>query len=82
MILPGKNLQSDRALLTIGGEILAVLDQQSSVSAVWEGVQARRSKRESASPLPFDWFVLALSLLYAIQAIELHGDLLSKRSVA
>ncbi|MER8674589.1 ABC-three component system middle component 6 [Mesorhizobium sp. M0037] len=82
MILPGKNLQPDRALLTIGGDILAVLGQQSSVSGVWEAVQARRSKRANASPLPFDWFVLALSLLYAIQAIELHDDLLTKRSAA
>ena len=81
MILPGKNLQPDRALLTIGGEILAVLDQQSSVSKVWEAVRSSRSKRENATPMPFDWFILALSLLYAVRAIDLHGDLLSKRSV-
>ncbi|UAK24039.1 ABC-three component system middle component 6 [Sphingomonas nostoxanthinifaciens] len=82
MILPGKNLQSDRALLTIGGEILAVLDRESSVSTIWDAVRARRSKREDASPLPFDWFVLALSLLYAIQAIEPQGDLLRRQTIA
>ncbi|WP_405053598.1 ABC-three component system middle component 6 [Sphingobium sp. WCS2017Hpa-17] len=82
MILPTKNLQPDRALLTIGGEILAVLDHQSTVTSVWESVRSRRATRENASPLPFDWFVLALSLLYAIQAIDLDGDLLSKRSAA
>ncbi|MFT9380605.1 ABC-three component system middle component 6 [Gluconobacter sp. P5B12] len=82
MILPTKNLQPDRALLTIGGEILAALDERSSVSSVWETVRSRRAERENASPLPFDWFVLALSLLYAIRAIDLDGDLLSRRLAA
>lgn len=82
MILPGKHLQPDRALLTIGGEILTALDEEGTVSAVWEAVRARRSRRENASPLPFDWFILALSLLYAIGAIEQRGDLLSRRSAA
>jgi len=82
MILPTKNLQPERALLTIGGEILAVLGQRSSVSEIWEAVRSRRAKLENVSPLPFDWFILALSLLYAIKAIDLEGDLLIKRSAA
>lgn len=80
MILPTKNLHPDRALLTIGGEILAVLEQGSSVSSVWERVRTRRAECENAAPLPFDWFILALSLLYAIRAIDLDGDLLSRKS--
>lgn len=80
MILPGKHLKADRALLTIGGEILAVMDASTSVSAVWEQVRSLRSKREGASPLPFDWFILALSLLYAMGAIDLSEGLLIRRS--
>lgn len=79
MILPGKHLKPDRALLSVGGEILAVLGDGSTVSVLWEQVRALRSKREAASPLPYDWFLMALTLLYAINAIDIRGDLLTKR---
>ena len=74
MILPGKHIKQDRALITVGGDILSVLDEPMTVSIVWKKVQALRSTREDASPLPFDWFILALTLLYAISAIKHHGD--------
>jgi hypothetical protein len=80
MILPGKHLKADRALLTVGGEILTVMDKSASVSTVWERVRRLRSKREGASPLPFDWFILALSLLYAMGVIDLRDDMLIRRS--
>ena len=78
MILPGKHIQQDRALISVGGDILSVLEDQSTVSDVWEKVRALRGERENASLVPFDWFVLALSLLYAISAIELNGDQLRR----
>lgn len=74
MILPGKHLKPDRALLSVGGEILSVIGEGSTVSDLWARVQDLRSRRETVSPLPFDWFVLALSLLYAIGAIDQDGD--------
>jgi hypothetical protein len=74
MILPGKHLKPDRALLSVGGEILSVMGEGSTVSELWLQVQDLRSRRETVSPLPFDWFVLALSLLYAIGAIDQDGD--------
>ena len=80
MILPGKHLKPDRALLSIGGEILAVMGTHTTVSTLWDNVRALRAKREGISPLPFDWFLLALSLLFAIGAIDLDGDLLTKRT--
>jgi hypothetical protein len=79
MILPGKHLKADRALLTIGGEILAVMEPSTSVSSVWDRVRKLRSSRDGASPLPFDWFILALSLLYAMGAVELDNDVLVRR---
>jgi hypothetical protein len=45
-----------------------------TVSAVWQKVQVLRESREGASPLPFDWFVLALTLLYAISAVDRDED--------
>ena len=78
MILPGKHLKPDRALLSVGGEILSVISEGSTVSELWLRVQDLRSRRDTASPLPFDWFVLALSLLYATGAIDQDGDRLIK----
>lgn len=68
MILPGKHLRHDRAMLGVGAEILARLDQPRSVSELWEHVRATR--RPNTTPLTFDWFVLSLSFLYAISAVE------------
>lgn len=73
MILPGKHLRQDRALLSVGGDILSVLAGPAQVSELWDRVLRLRSAREGSSPLTFDWFVLALSLLYAMGAID-HAD--------
>jgi hypothetical protein len=77
MILPGKHIKQDRALIAVGGDILSVLDAPMSVSAVWKRVQVVRVTRENSSPLSFDWFILALTLLYAISAIDHDGDRIS-----
>jgi hypothetical protein len=74
MILPGKHLRQDRALISVGGDILTVLNAPMTVSAVWQKVQTLRASRERASPLPFDWFVLALTLLYTIYAVDRDED--------
>jgi hypothetical protein len=68
MILPGKHLRHDRAMLSIGADILAQLDQPRTVSELWE--QVRRSRAMESSLLTFDWFILSLSFLYAISAVE------------
>ena len=70
MILPGKHLRQDRALLTIGGEILSQLDEPRSVSELWERMRALRSASSYQVALSFDWFVLSLNLLYAINAVD------------
>lgn len=79
MILPGKHLKPNRALLAVGGEILTVMGETSTVSVLWDEVRVLRSKREDTSPLPFDWFLLALTLLYTISAIDMRGELLIKK---
>ena len=68
MILPGKHLKQDRALLGIGSDILSVLEQELTVSELWQRVQSSRSS--AARPISFDWFVLSLSFLYAIGAVR------------
>lgn len=71
MILPGKHILADRALISVGGDVLSVLDTGASVSEIWRRVRELRAARNDSSPLPFDWFVLALTLLYAISAVTM-----------
>jgi hypothetical protein len=74
VILPGKHIRADRSLVVIGGEILGELTEPRTVSEVWDLVRKARAGREHRSPLSYDWFVLALSLLYAMSAVRLDGD--------
>lgn len=76
MILPAKHLKQDRALLGIGHEILVQLDDERTVSEAWERLQIARGPR--ANPISFDWFVLALSFLYAIGAVTVEHGVLRK----
>lgn len=71
MILPGKHILPDRALISVGADVLSVLGSGATVSEIWRRVCQARSARQDASPLPFDWFVLALTLLFAISTIEI-----------
>lgn len=76
MILPGKHLSPHRAIVGVGAEILAQLDRPRDVSELWERVRASRAALQEASPISFDWFVLALTFLYAIKAIDESGGLM------
>ncbi|WP_309145397.1 ABC-three component system middle component 6 [Mesorhizobium sp. Mes31] len=68
MILPGKHLQYERALLGVGAEILSQLTDDCTVSEIWERV--RYARGPAAASLSFDWFILALTFLYTVAAIE------------
>lgn len=80
MILPTKYLPHDRALLSVGAEILAQLEEPRTVSELWECVREDRIKRTAATPLSFDWFVLALNLLYAAAAVDFRNDLVRRET--
>lgn len=77
MILPGKHIRSDRSLIVIGGEILQELAEPRTVSELWDLVRAGRKSRAESSQLTYDWFVLALTLLFGMSAIRYDGDRLS-----
>ena len=68
MILPTKGLAVDRALTSVGGDILRRLDRPKTVSRMWEEVSDRQSTLLKA--VSYDWFLLALDLLYLWGAIE------------
>ena len=72
MILPTKRIPEDRAMLAVGAEILLLLARPKTVSKVWEEIKQRRAANNATTPIPFDWFVLTLSYLFAISALDLR----------
>ena len=81
MILPTKYLPHDRALLSVGADILAQLKEPRTVSELWDCVHETRNSRAGAAPISFDWFILALNLLYAVTAVEYSNGVV-RREVA
>jgi hypothetical protein len=77
MILPSKHLSQSRALLGIGAEVLSQLDEPLAVSELWERVRAARASKADAAPLSFDWFVLALTFLHTIFAVEMSDGVIA-----
>ena len=75
MILPTKGVTASKALITVGGDILEILDDSSlSMSGLWLQLSERR-RPSAMTRISYDWFVLALDLLYALDTVELtdHG---------
>lgn len=77
MILPTKHMRTRRTLLGIGAEVIALLDEPKTVSRIWSELKASRGVHDLR--LSFDWFVLALDLLFSIGAVELSRGRLQLR---
>lgn len=77
MILPTKHIPPRRALLTLGAEILNVLDRPRTVSVLWDTVR-RRDEIAIHGRIGYHWFVLALDLLFLMNAIEYRGGTLHR----
>lgn len=74
MILPTKRLGVERAILTVGAEILGLLTEPKTVSRLWDELGHAMSDRSSTRIVNYDWFVLTLDLLYMLGALEMdHG---------
>jgi hypothetical protein len=80
MILPTKHLPQDRSLAGIGADILVQLDEDRTVSELWERVRIARSA--TSSPLSYDWFVLSLTMLFALSAVSYEHSVVSARRSA
>jgi hypothetical protein len=68
MILPTKGLALDRALLSVGADVLRRLDKPKTVSRLWDQVRHRHSSLLES--VPYDWFLLSLDLLYLCGAVD------------
>lgn len=79
MILPTKRLHQDRALLTVGAGVLRHLNEPKTVSRLWDEIYRAYSGRAASPTLTYDWFILSLDLLFALNAIDLNHGLITKR---
>ena len=74
MILPTKHISERRSLIGQGALILELLSKREhTVSSLWEALCQLTEKDGKAA---FDWFVLALDLLYALRTVELDRGVL------
>jgi len=64
MILPDKHTPPERSLLAVGALLLGHLRRPLSISTLWERV------REDPIVRSYDAFVLTVSFLYALGALE------------
>lgn len=72
MILPTKHISSDNSLLGVGATILQNLRREQTSVRLWEQVRAMPNIGN------YERFILALDLLYALDAISLEEGLIKK----
>ncbi|MDX3488167.1 ABC-three component system middle component 6 [Streptomyces sp. ID05-18] len=80
MITPTKGIAPDRCLLAVGAQVLLQLDEPRTVSQTWARLKSWRADQAHTSPVSFEWFVLALDILFSMGAVELVQDVLVARS--
>ena len=78
MILPTKRIAQDRALVAIGGQILALLGESKTVSRLWDEIRKVRDPQLGFAPISFDWFVLSLSFLFSVKAVDVSRGRVQK----
>lgn len=69
MILPTKGITPDRSLLGIGCDLLDLISEPVGVSTLWVRYTKYRKRRCFDAPVTFDWFALALDLLFILGAV-------------
>lgn len=79
MILPSKHMSTEGALVGLGADVLMCLDDAKTVSVLFQSVQNARESTDKAR-IHFDWFLLALDFLFALDAIRLESDLIRTKN--
>jgi len=72
MILPTKHIKLSNSLLNVGAEILKHLDDDQTVTSLWNKV------RTISYVKTFGRFTLGLDLLFTIGIIDFHDGLLRR----
>ncbi|MCP9623108.1 hypothetical protein FOH10_02410 [Nocardia otitidiscaviarum] len=74
MLLPTKGVSPERALITIGSELLEELRDPVPVSTLWRRYDSRQRTAKASGLITFDWFSLALASLYTMGLIDTLDD--------
>jgi hypothetical protein len=69
LILPTKYLSHERSLIGIGAIVIELLNEPKTVSRLWDEIKNYKKFASRSSALTYDWFVLALDLLFIMNAI-------------
>lgn len=80
MILPTKHLNEERSILRIGAEILLLLGNEVTISRLWSDFQNYRLEELEVKPVTYDWFILALDLLFMLGVIEFGEGKITRRN--
>ncbi len=75
MILPTKNISSDRALLTLAGKVFEGLGSPRTVSGLWDEFRMQQETR----PVSYPFFILAIDLLFLMKLVSFSEDGLIRR---
>ena len=74
MLLPTKGIRPERALLTLGAKLLSLLDSPTTVSGLWERFSRETRSGHAGGAITFDWFAMALSMLFTIRAVAWNAS--------
>ena len=77
MLMPTKHIKTENALIGVGGEVLALLDRDKTVSRLFYDLQDRR-RLNKLTTIHFDWFLLALDFLFSVGAIRFDSGVVKK----
>lgn len=76
MILPTKGVPPRGALISVGAEILRLLNETKTVSRLWDDFR----KLDQEARVAFDWFILSLELLFLLGAVDLDRGRLRREA--
>jgi hypothetical protein len=60
--------------------VLGCLREPMTVSRLWDEIRTARSDRAVSAPINYDWFVLAVDLLFIVNAVKFDRGLIQKAS--
>ena len=77
VLLPTKHLRADRSLLAVGAVILKHVKTPIAFSELWQKTR-KDWERVRMTTLSYDVFLSALSILYAMGAVEHEGGIIRR----
>lgn len=78
MLLPNRSISPQRALLSVAAQISMQLEAPRTVSETWNRLRIWRAENGFDQPVTFEWFQLALDMLYALGLVDFDGHTLRR----